>query len=159
MPSVHVLLVGDALFGEDEAYARQLHRQCDALNLTNRVHFLGFRDDVPALMSLVDVIAHTSTAPEPFGRVIVEGMLAGTPVVATAAGGAREIINSGENGLLVPPADAAALRDALNQFLSAPDWAHHIADAARTTAQNRYSPEAMLSSITTHVANVHPTIP
>jgi glycosyltransferase involved in cell wall biosynthesis len=160
MPSVHVLLVGEALFGEDEEYARQLHRQCEALNLTHRVHFLGFRSDVPALMTLVDVIAHTSTAPEPFGRVIVEGMLAGTPVVATAAGGAREIINAGENGLLVPPADAAALREALNQLLSAPDWwARRLTNAARTTAQNRYSPAGMLSSIATQVAAVHPADP
>ncbi len=86
-PEVAVILVGDALFGEQD-YVKQLHQQIDALQLQNRVKFLGFRNDIPLLMSACNLVAHTSTSPEPFGRVIVEAMLSGTPVVAAAAGGA-----------------------------------------------------------------------
>ena len=55
-------------------------------------------------MKAVDIVVHTSIAPEPFGRVIVEGMLARKPVIATRAGGALEIIDEGVTGLLVTPA-------------------------------------------------------
>jgi glycosyltransferase involved in cell wall biosynthesis len=154
MPSVHALLVGDALFGEDDEYVRLLRTKRKALGLTDRVHFLGFREDVPVLMHLVDILAHTSTAPEPFGRVIVEGMLAGTPVVATDAGGAREIIADGDNGLLVPPNNPSALQNALSRLLSAPGSAQCLAQTGQKVARIRYSPDAMLSSIATYVKEV-----
>lgn len=154
LPSVHALLIGDALFGEDEAYAQSLHRQRDALNLTDRVHFLGFRDDIPPLMHLVDVLVHTSIAPEPFGRVIVEGMLAQTPVVATAAGGALELITHEQNGLLVPPDDPEALRQALSRLLSNPNEAGQLAHNGRTTAQSRFSQTEMLNSLMKHMSSV-----
>ena len=94
---VMALFVGDALFGEDE-YVDRLHRQVAELGLHDRVKFLGFRADVCELMSACDLIAHTSTSPEPFGRVIVEAMLCQRPVVATAAGGVVELIESGLRG-------------------------------------------------------------
>jgi glycosyltransferase involved in cell wall biosynthesis len=120
LPDVHVLLVGDALFGEDDAYAARLRRQVAQTGLGDRVHFLGFRQDIPRLMKAVDVVAHTSVAAEPFGRVIVEGMLAGRPVVATRAGGAVEIIRDGVNGRLVPPGDPHALATTLQGLLRHP---------------------------------------
>ncbi len=61
-------------------------------------------------MKAVDIVVHTSIAPEPFGRVIVEGMLARKPVIATRAGGALETIDEGVTGLLVAPGDVAALK-------------------------------------------------
>ena len=86
-----MILVGDALFGEQD-YVKQLHQQIEELQLQNRVKFLGFRNDIPLLMAACDLVAHTSTSPEPFGRVIVEAMLSGTPVVAAASGGAVELV-------------------------------------------------------------------
>jgi glycosyltransferase involved in cell wall biosynthesis len=97
--SVVGLFVGDALFGEDE-YVQQIKQQVQDLGLTDRVHFLGFQSDVANLMGACDVVAHTSTAPEPFGRVIVEAMLCEKPVIAAAAGGAAELITHGETGLV-----------------------------------------------------------
>lgn len=105
---VVVLLVGDALFGE-VGYVAQLQRQITALNLQHRVQFLKFRSDVPQLMAACDLIAHTSIAPEPFGRVIVEAMLANRPVIAAAAGGAIELVEPGKTGWLTAPNDAQAL--------------------------------------------------
>ena len=94
-PDVQLVIVGDALFGE-ESYAAEMRALVAQLGLGARVHFLGFRNDVPVLMRAVDVLVHTSTAPEPFGRVIAEGMLAERPVIATAGGGASEIVKAGE---------------------------------------------------------------
>lgn len=73
---VTVILVGDALFGEQE-YVQNLHQKVKTLGLENRVKFLGFRSEIPLLMTACNVVAHTSTAAEPFGRVIVEAMLCG----------------------------------------------------------------------------------
>jgi glycosyltransferase involved in cell wall biosynthesis len=106
--NVVVLLVGDALFGEDD-YVRQLQQQVEQLGLADRVKFLGFRSDIPVLMAACDLVAHTSIAPEPFGRVIVEAMLCQTAVVATAAGGAIELVEHDRTGWLTPPGDVAAL--------------------------------------------------
>lgn len=85
LPDVQALLVGEALFQDEQHYAHQLRERAAQPDLAGRIHFLGFRDDVPVLMQLVDVVVHTSIAPEPFGRVIVEGMLARKPVIATQA--------------------------------------------------------------------------
>ena len=117
LPGVHALIVGAALYGED-AYAEKLQRQVTALDLADRVHFLGFRSDVFDLMSLASVVVHTAVAPEPFGRVLVEGMLARRPVVASRAGGAVEVIEDGISGVLVAPNDPHALAQALTDLLS-----------------------------------------
>ena len=100
--NVIVLMVGSALFGEDR-YVDQVRTQIDELGLGDRVKFLGFRSDIPELMTACDAIVHTSIAAEPFGRVIVEGMLCGRPVIAAAAGGALEIVEHGKNWLANPP--------------------------------------------------------
>ena len=144
LPGVHALLVGKAMFQEDRQYERELHRLTEALGLQDRVHFLGFRRDVPALMQAVDVVAHTSTAPEPFGRVIVEGLMAGTPVVAARAGGALEIIDDGCTGRLVTPGDPEALARTLADVLVHPEEASRLAARGRRAAEDRFSIEAML---------------
>ena len=151
LPAVHALFVGEALFGEDARYAADLRARVAALGLGARVHFAGFRADVPALMRAVDVVAHTSTAPEPFGRVIVEGMLAGKPVVATAAGGALEIVEDGVTGLLVPPGDAGALRAALARLAAAPEMASALGAAGRKNAAERFGLAAVAALLTRHV--------
>ncbi len=153
LPEVHALLVGTALF-EEEAYAAALRRRAEAPGLAGRVHFLGFRDDIPALLHLVDVVAHTSTAPEPFGRVVVEGMLAGRPVVATRAGGVLEIIDDGMTGLLLAPGDAGALARALHDLLASPEKARRIAAAGQAVALERFSLSRMLEQIERHIEEV-----
>ena len=69
-------------------------------------------------MNAWDVVVHASVRPEPFGRVILEGMLLGKPVIATAAGGVPELIDDGRTGFLVPPGDATALADCLRRVLA-----------------------------------------
>jgi glycosyltransferase involved in cell wall biosynthesis len=84
---------------------------------------------------------HASRVPEPFGQVIIEGLAAELPVVATDGGGAREIIQSGTTGLLVPMGDARALADALRRLLAEPEWARGLASAGRRYALEHFTVE------------------
>jgi len=135
---VVALFVGDALFGEDD-YVADLHQQVNQLNLSHRVHFLGFRNDVPELMQACNLITHTSTAPEPFGRVIVEAMLCQRPIIASAAGGAVELIDHGQTGWLCPPDAPDQLAALINQCQAQPDLAHRIVDKAYGMAQQKFA--------------------
>ena len=136
-PEVTVILVGDALFGEQD-YVQQLHEQVAQLKLENRVKFLGFRADVPQLMSACDLVAHTSTAPEPFGRVIAEAMLCGRPVVAAKAGGAIELVEHGVNGFLVTPGEIAELTQVINTCVAESEMTATIANHGRAIASQRF---------------------
>jgi glycosyltransferase involved in cell wall biosynthesis len=135
--NVIAVLVGDALFGEQD-YVQELHQKVAALGLENRVKFLGFRSDIPQLMAMCDVVAHTSTAPEPFGRVIVEGMLCGKPVIAAKAGGAMELVEDGINGFLVTPGESQELAQVINTCVQEPEKIATIANYARTYASERF---------------------
>ena len=138
LPGVHALIVGTALFGED-AYAARLYARAERDDLRGRVHFLGFRRDIPALMHVVEVVCHTSVDPEPFGRVIVEGMLAGRPVIASAAGGAVEILEDGVTGLLAPPGDSDALARAIERLLRNPDLGDRLGATAAEVARRDFT--------------------
>ena len=136
-PEATAILVGDALFGEDE-YVEQLHQQVEKSGLRDRVRFLGFRTDVPELMSMCDLIVHTSTAPEPFGRVIVEAMLCGKPVIASAAGGATELIQNNETGWLTPPGDTLELANAIERCIEQSELNMEVARAGKQSAIERF---------------------
>ena len=141
LSDVHLIVVGAALFGEGD-YAKKLRHLAHRLGVEDRVHFAGFREDVPEWMKAMDIILHTSTEPEPFGRVIIEGMAAGRPVVA--AGGVLEIIRHKENGWLVEPGDVTGLAEAIETLRAAPDLARDLANNARIDVERQFSLENYL---------------
>ncbi|MCC7194547.1 MAG: glycosyltransferase [Gemmatimonadaceae bacterium] len=141
-PRAVAWLAGAPLFGE-ESYAEELKRTAERLGVAGRVRFLGFRDDIPALMRAADAVVHSSVYPEPFGRVVVEGMLAGRPVIAADAGGVSEIVAGEETGILVPPGDAAALAAAISRLIDDPASGAAMAVRARAYARNNFTVEAM----------------
>uniref|UniRef100_E1T824 Glycosyl transferase group 1 n=1 Tax=Burkholderia sp. (strain CCGE1003) TaxID=640512 RepID=E1T824_BURSG len=145
-PHMHAVLVGAPLFGEDQ-YEIELHAFVAAHNLGDRVHFLGFQHDIPACMCAVDVVVHTSITPEPFGRVIVEGMLAQRPVVAARAGGVLEIVDDYENGVLCTPGDAHALADALAELRSNDELRARLVKNGYRTALSRFGTDAYVESV------------
>lgn len=130
--------MGDALFGEED-YKQRLYQDVVDLGLGDRVSFLGFRSDVAQLMSACDLVAHTSTEPEPFGRVIVEAMLCGTPIVAAAAGGVVELIEPGKTGWLTLPGDVLKLAEIIQQCQSQPEQTIAIAQHAQQVASQRFN--------------------
>lgn len=148
IPHAHVILLGDALFtAEDRAYAESLHRQADAPELAGRVHFVGFQSDTAPYFEMADVVVHASIFPEPFGRVIVEGMLAGKPVVAARAGGAAEILQHEETGLLVIPGNVQELTTALMRVRQDPKFAAEMGQRAKRAARTTYGLEAVQKQI------------
>ena len=146
LPDVQAVLVGDAFFGED-AYKERLLERAAQPDIAGRVRLLGFRKDVPELMLAVDAIAHTSTSPEPFGRVIVEGMLAARPVIATCAGGAAELIEDGVSGLAVASGSATELALAIKRLRNDRSMAERVAQAGRARAVESFSLDTMVSTI------------
>ncbi|MEO1670579.1 MAG: glycosyltransferase [Cyanobacteria bacterium J06631_2] len=153
LPRVHVMLVGEALFGEQE-YVAQLKELAAVPELAGRVHWLGFRNDVPTLMKTCDLVVHTSTEPEPFGRVIVEGQLAQKPVIASAAGGALELIEDGKNGYLFPPEDTNALSQLIDKLISDRHHAQTIAQQGYQDAKTNFALETILQSFAAAIADI-----
>jgi glycosyltransferase involved in cell wall biosynthesis len=143
---VTAILVGEALFGEQD-YAQSLHEQVAKLGLEQRVRFLGFRSDIVQLMSVCDLVAHTSTAAEPFGRVVVEAMLCGCPVVAAKAGGVVELVEHGRTGWLVPPGEPTLLAEAIAFCRQQPEATATVARQARDTASQRFHLRAINQQI------------
>ncbi|MDY6782481.1 MAG: glycosyltransferase family 4 protein [Cyanobacteriota bacterium] len=139
---VTAIFVGDALFGEQD-YVEELYATVAKLKLRDRVRFLGFRSDIVPLMAICDLVVHTSTAPEPFGRVIVEAMLSGKPVIAAAAGGAMELVEPGETGWLVAPGDVEELAIAIARIRQHPQLAARVAQQGQTTAIERFDLSAV----------------
>jgi len=134
---VVAVFVGDALFGESH-YVEELKQKVQTLGLEDRVRFLGFRSDIPQLMGACDLITHTSTAAEPFGRVIVEAMLCERPIIAAEAGGAVELIQPGITGWLTPPGDAAKLAAQINHCCNSPAHTTTITQQAKLQASQRF---------------------
>ncbi len=104
-----------------------------------RFHFLGSRADIPALLRSATVAVTPSVWAEAFGLTVVEAMAAGTPLVASAIGGIPELIRSEETGLLVPPADPAALAQAIQRLLADPPLRARLSAQAQEEARTRFS--------------------
>ncbi len=154
LPCVHGVIVGLPEEADGPGYSDRLHEQVTALGLGDCVHFVGFREDVPQLLAATDVVVHCSVKPEPFGRVVIEGMAAGRPVVASRAGGPMEIIADGVDGLLVPPGDPEQLAEAVARVLTNPAEASRLAAAARQTVSRRYGIDAHVAAVQAFYAQV-----
>jgi glycosyltransferase involved in cell wall biosynthesis len=142
LPNVNGVIVGAAFF-EDGEYENELKALARDLGLEGRVVFAGHIEDVMTAMAACDVVTHCSTSPEPFGRVIVESMLAGTPVIASDGGGAREIVAHDETGQLTPRRDYQALAAAVKRYLENPEWSQRLAQEAGRRARENFSFSAM----------------
>lgn len=134
--SVHAIIVGD---GE---HRRTLETEARALRLTERVHFLGNRRDTPLLYTAFDIFVLPSRR-EGFPMVLLEAMSCGLPVIATRVGDIERIIEQGVSGLVVEPADATALQQALQAVITEPERAKRMGAAARARVEQRFSSAQM----------------
>ena len=118
-------IIGSPLFGEDD-YARRLEEVARALGVADRIEFCGFHRDITVPLREVDVLVHASMSPEPFGQVILEGLVLGIPVIAANAGGPREIIEDGVSGILCTPGDVPAFAHALIRLRDSPELCQQL---------------------------------
>jgi glycosyltransferase involved in cell wall biosynthesis len=125
VPDVTLIVAGD---GPDRA---ALEARAIELGLEGRSRFLGSvsRDQVLRLFGAADASV-LSSAWENFPHTVVEALAVGCPVIATAVGGVPEVIRDGENGLLVPPNDVAALAVAIRRFFEDGALRQRLAEAA-----------------------------
>lgn len=107
-----------------------LRAQASFAGNDGRVKFLGWRDDIPEIMPLFDVFVLPSLN-EGMGRVLVEAMAAGRPVVASRVGGIPDLVRHGETGLLVTPRDGEAIAASISLLLSNPRKAERMGEQGR----------------------------
>ncbi len=124
-------------------YEHTYRTQVTALGLDDHVRFLGFRSDVPDLLSAADVFVLPSVA-EAFGLAVAEAVYVGTPVLATRCGGIPEIVDDARDGILVPPGDVVALAEGLVLLINHADRRRALAGAGREKIRERFSFERMI---------------
>lgn len=141
-----ILIVGDVP-DNNPSFRHKLERQVLDLGLEDRIRFLGHRTDVASVMDAGDIVVHASTAPEPFGRVIIEAMALQKPVIATDRGGPKEIISNGKEGFLIMPGDPAEMASAIEWLIDNPSLRNEMGRAGKQRVDSMFS-------VRRHVQNV-----
>jgi glycosyltransferase involved in cell wall biosynthesis len=122
----------------EPAYVAALRARIAELGLGKVVRLLGERRDLPDVFAAADLAAHTSIHPEPFGLVVLEAMAQGLPVVGPREGAIPELVRDGEDGVLVPPRDPAALAAAIAALAGAPQRRSQLGESARARVRERF---------------------
>lgn len=139
-------LVGGAQKAGEREYLQELEALAAGHGVLGRVKFLGQRRDVPRLLAAADIFCQPNTGPEPFGVVFIEALHAGLPVVATAIGGADEIVGP-ECGRLTPPGDAGTLADILSELIGDEQLRGRLGQAGPERAEELCDPETQLRAL------------
>ncbi len=126
------------LVGRDDGEGPQLREEASRLSIKGKVHFLGARSDVRALMQIADV-GVLSSHQEGFSNAILEGMASGLPMVVTDVGGNPEAVIDGSTGFVVPSRNPTALADALLKLAMSKDMRVTQGARARTRAESEFS--------------------
>ena len=138
-------LIGGS-FRNQPHFEQALRLLVEKLEMSNDVIFLGERLDAQELMAKADLIVLPSVHPEPFGRVMIEAMALGRPVIATDGGGPREVIEDGVNGLLVPMGSESAMATAIGYLISHPHLARTMGERARMRSKS-FGPEVLVDKV------------
>jgi len=137
-PNMRAVIVGD---GPQRA---ELERIARAYDLTERLRFLGHRDDVPRLMAAADIVVLPSEY-EGLPNVLMEAMSLSKPVVATAAPGTTELVIDGQTGVLVPIGHAPTLAREIRDLIRDPARARALGEAGRVRVATEFRADAMIS--------------
>lgn len=144
--SVKAVIVG-APFAGNETHLTRLHELVNELGVQDNVVFTGEVRDARPAYAAMDLVALTSAQPEPFGGVVMEAMAMGLPVVATNIGGSLDQVVDGVTGLLVPPADPAALADAIEKLLLDPARRERMGRSGQDRIRSHFSLAEMVRKI------------
>ena len=139
--------IAELHYASSQRYLDSLHKMVKSLDLQEIITFTGHRSDIPRILSVIDVVVHASSTPEPFGLTVIEGMAAGKPVVATAAGGVLDIIEDGKSGLLVSCKDSKAMAKAIMLLLGDHEKAEHIKCDAKQRVAEKFTIERQVAAV------------
>lgn len=134
-----------AIAGKNTPYMSDLLQEASRLGIENNICFLGFQENIPALLRMFDIFV-LSSLQETFSLATVEAMAAGKPVVVTRCGGPEEIVTDGFTGLLVPVKDPEALAEQILKLLQDKATAQRLAEAGQQHVAAQFSLQAMVSS-------------
>jgi glycosyltransferase involved in cell wall biosynthesis len=132
-------ICGDVRPGGDVAYREELKRMAVELGLKERVHFLGWRSDVPRVVKASDVcILPSVDHSESFGMVLAEGMAVSKPCIGSNMGGIPEVIEDGVTGLICEPT-AEGLAEAMARMLESDDIRTTMGEAGRRRVESVFT--------------------
>ncbi|MEK6590553.1 MAG: glycosyltransferase family 4 protein [Nitrospinota bacterium] len=137
--NIKFMITGDGPLKPD------LKREADLLNISDEILFTGWRGDIPALLSVLDIFVLPSLN-EGMGKVLIEAMLLKKPVIASRVGGIPDLIRDGENGILVKPASPHGLAGAMLSLIKSEDKRKEMGLCGRGIAES-YSSEKMVQNI------------
>ena len=146
IPGLKMVIVGGT---PDDCipYEKMLRQRVKDEGLEDMVLFTGHVTDMPTVYNGLDIVVSASTSPEPLGTVVIESMAMGRPLIGPNHGGAAEMMEHNETGLLFSPASAEGLAEAIRNFHDNPDLRLRLGAAARKKALKTFS-------VTTHVERV-----
>ena len=139
-------IIGRA-FNEDQLFDQGLRLCVEERGLGDVLRFVPFQAGVASVLSSLDVLIHTSVKPEPFGRVLIEAMAVGTPVLAARAGGVPEIVEEGVNGEMAASGDLDEYRSKLDRMIQ-PEVLAELSRRARPTVEAKFSLDRVAADFT-----------
>ncbi|HEX3280540.1 MAG TPA: glycosyltransferase [Pyrinomonadaceae bacterium] len=156
VPNLALLVVGSTLFNRGDGYQKQLSAEVRSLGLDHCVRILGQRNDVPAIMDVLDLLVMNSRS-EAFPLVALEGMAARVPVLATAVGGLPELITHEKNGWLVPFGDEEKLIDGIASLIEQRELSAQLATQARQHVTRSFPVHKFMARIESVYMETAPT--
>jgi glycosyltransferase involved in cell wall biosynthesis len=153
LPSAHFVIAGAAIYQAHREYEGELKRLVKASGLEDRVHFLGYRQDVPGLLATFDAFVLPSRS-EGFGRAVAEAQAVGCPVVASDVGGVSEIVSDGETGLLVQPNEPESLARAVVRLAKDQLLRDRLIEEARRSVRRRFGLDRQVKLLESAVMSV-----
>jgi glycosyltransferase involved in cell wall biosynthesis len=146
---VRAYVIGGALYQTtgSQYSLEELRAHAEAIGINGRVGFTGFVDAADEALRSLDIVVHASTDPEPFGLVIAEAMACGRAVIASDAGGAREIFAQGVDALAHPPGNSEVLAKCIAQLAGDGLLRQQLGEAARQTAERRFNRRRLASEL------------
>ena len=137
-PNLKAVIVGDESDGPAE-YFEEVKKLIRASPFAERFVLTGFQPRVAEFYHAMDIVVHASIQPEPFGMVVPEAMAARRPIIAADAGGPREVVTPGEDGLLVPAGDVHGMAKAMIALASDPDLRQSMGEHGHAMVSARFT--------------------
>ncbi len=143
------VIIGDQIYDTvaDPDFRKVLDQEVAKLELNKFFHFAQFQEDAARAINGLDVLVHASIRPEPFGRVILESMACGVPVVASAAGGVLELLEGQKTGCLFPPGDVLEMAKAVKSILVEADLREVLIKNSRAVFLEKFTVQSCVDQI------------
>jgi glycosyltransferase involved in cell wall biosynthesis len=152
-PKFRFLIVGDTL-PSYVSYEKSLKQKVKNLGLGNQIKFMGFRQDVPNILKHSDLFIHPTIAPDPLPTVLFESLHNNLPSVATNLGGAIEILDNGNNGLLIPYNDPKKAANLIYEYCSNTKLKKKHLENSKKNFKINFSSESFNKNILKEVNNL-----